>query len=62
MIKIVLSNGFFYIGEVLEEDKDFLVFKDQLNKVMRIRKKNIIMREMEVLQTKLVDVFEKDDN
>ena len=45
MIKIVLSNGFIYRGEIIEEDDDILVLKDHNSKTIRITQSAIVSRE-----------------
>jgi len=45
MIKLVLTNGFIYHGEILEEQDIFLIFRDTEGKLLTIRQDTISVRE-----------------
>ncbi len=46
LIKINLSNGFFYIGRVLEQDGDIILLKDKTGKRVQINLKQIMSLEV----------------
>jgi hypothetical protein len=50
MKKIILSNGFFYSGEIIKETDKHIIFKDKINKILQIRKDAIIIEELEVFE------------
>ena len=47
MIKITMNNGFYYKGEIVDEDEDFITIKDVTGKIVEIRKTNISVKEVE---------------
>jgi len=46
MIKVILNNGFYYKGEILEENEKFLTIKDIRGKEVTINKNSISIREV----------------
>ena len=48
MIVIRLKNGYYYKGEILEENEQFLTIKDVKNKEVTISKEQIAVRETDL--------------
>jgi hypothetical protein len=46
LIKVNLSNGFFYIGRVLEQDGDIIILLDKTNKKVQLNLKQILSLEV----------------
>ena len=46
MIKVILNNGFYYKGEILNENENFLIIKDIRGKEVTIIKNSISIREV----------------
>lgn len=46
MIKITMDNGFFYKGDVLDENEEWIILKDITGKTVEIRKSNISVKEI----------------
>ena len=46
MIKVILNNGFYYKGEILNENEKFLTIKDIRGKEVTITKNSISIREV----------------
>lgn len=40
-VKIILTNNYYYIGEVTNADEDFIDFIDMKNKKVSVRKESI---------------------
>jgi len=45
MIKLVLTNGFIYRGEILKENDSFLILRDHEGKILTISQITIAVRE-----------------
>lgn len=45
-VKINLRNGFYYSGNVLKEDHEFITILDKHDKVVEINKKDISTKEV----------------
>ena len=48
IITIRLNNGFYYKGEILEENERYLILKDVKNKEVTISKDAIMTREVDL--------------
>ena len=47
MIKITMKNGFYYKGEIIDENDDFLILNDIKGKRIELRKTEISVKEVD---------------
>lgn len=47
MIKVVLKNGYYYKGYIIEETDSKIIIRDIKNKIVEINKEEISVKEVE---------------
>ena len=47
MITITMKNGFYYKGEIIDENEEFIILKDFKGKTVEIRKTEISVKEVD---------------